>query len=54
MIRKEGPAYIVRSKKGKKLGEYNTRKEAAKRLQQIEYFKQEELKDKPKPKSKEK
>ena len=34
MIRKEGTAHVVRSRKGKKLGEYNTRKEAAKRLQQ--------------------
>ena len=52
MIRKEGTAHVVRSRKGKKLGEYNTRKEAAKRLQQIEYFKKQKVKDKPQPKYK--
>lgn len=41
MIRKQGSGYVVRSKKtGKKLSRvYKTRKEAAKRLKQIEYFK---------------
>jgi hypothetical protein len=49
MIRKEGAGrHVIRSRKGKKLGEYSTRQEAARRLQQIEYFKH---KDKPKTKS---
>lgn len=39
-IRKEGNNYIIYSKNGeKKLGTYKTKKEAEKRLQQIEYFK---------------
>jgi hypothetical protein len=49
MIRKEGASYVVRTRKGKKLGAYSTRQDAAKRLQQIEYFKH---KDKPKTISK--
>lgn len=41
MIRKEGPQkYVVYSEEGKKLGgPYKTKKEARKRLQQVEYFK---------------
>jgi len=40
MIKKQGNKYIIKSKDGKKkLGEYNTRSEAVKRLGQIEYFK---------------
>jgi len=39
MIKKEGSNYAVRSKKGKNLGKYNSRREAAKRLQQVEYYK---------------
>ena len=39
-IRKEGDKYIIYSKDGsKKLGEYNSKADAEKRLQQIEYFK---------------
>lgn len=40
MIKKESGGYVVRSEKGKKLGgPYPTRKEALKRLRQVEYFK---------------
>ena len=41
MIVKEGNKYSVKSENGKKnLGsDYNTRREALKRLRQIEYFK---------------
>ena len=42
MIKKEGSKHVVRSKKGKSLGKYNSRREAAKRLQQVEYFKHED------------
>tara|TARA_Y100000310_G_C20039603_1_gene515541 strand:+ start:43 stop:174 length:132 start_codon:yes stop_codon:yes gene_type:complete len=39
IIKKKGSWYVV-SKKGKNLGgPYNTKKEATKRLAQIEYFK---------------
>ena len=41
MIKKEGSNYAVRSKKGKNLGKYNSRRAAAKRLQQVEYYKKE-------------
>ena len=44
MIKKEKKGYTVRSKKGKNLGKYNSRQEAAKRLQQVEYFKHKENK----------
>ena len=44
MIKREGSKHVVRSKKGKNLGKYNSRKEAAKRLQQVEYFKHKENK----------
>ena len=40
MIKKAGGGYKVLSEKGKHLGgPYKTRKEAEKRLQQVEYFK---------------
>ena len=39
MIRKTKSGYTVYSENGKKLGTYKTKKEAEKRLQQIEYFK---------------
>lgn len=40
MIRKEGSKFVVRSEDGAtKLGEYETREEAEKRLKQVEYWK---------------
>ena len=40
MIKKQNGKYIIYSKDGKKkLGEYDSRAEAVKRLRQIEYFK---------------
>jgi hypothetical protein len=40
MIRKESGGYKVLSEKGKNLGgPYKSKKEAEKRLQQVEYFK---------------
>ena len=39
MIIKKGDKYQVQSKKGKNLGEYSSRKEAIKRLRQVEFFK---------------
>jgi len=40
MIRKTKKGYVVLSEKGKKLGgPYRTRKEAERRLRQVEYFK---------------
>lgn len=40
MIVKEGGKYVVKSEDGKKkLGEYQSKEQAAKRLKQIEYFK---------------
>lgn len=40
MIRKIKGKYVVLSEKtGRKFGTYNTKKEAVKRLQQIEFFK---------------
>ena len=39
MIRKRNQKYQVVSKDGKVLGTYDSREEAQKRLQQIEYFK---------------
>ena len=40
MIKKAGGGYKVLSEKGKNLGgPYKTKKEAEKRLQQVEYFK---------------
>lgn len=39
MIRKKGNKYQVVSKTGKNLGTYRNKKEALKRLRQVEYFK---------------
>ena len=39
MIKKFGNLYKVLSKKGKNLGSASSKKEAVKRLQQVEYFK---------------
>jgi len=39
MIVKRGDKYAVVSKSGKKMGEYDSRAEASKRLKQIEFFK---------------
>jgi hypothetical protein len=44
MIIKAGNKYRIVSSKGKKLGEYDTREQALKRLGQIEYFKNKEKK----------
>jgi len=38
-IRKEGDKYVVRSKKGKSMGKYNSKSAAEKRLRQVEMFK---------------
>jgi hypothetical protein len=47
MIIKTGNKYRIVSSKGKKLGEYDTREQALKRLGQIEYFKNKEKKEVP-------
>jgi len=39
MIRKFGKTFKVLSKKGKNLGEFKSKEQAKKRLQQVEYFK---------------
>ena len=39
MIRKRNNKYQVVSKTGRNLGTYRTKKEALKRLRQVEYFK---------------
>ena len=39
MIRKIGSKYVVGAESGRKMGTYKTKKEAKKRLQQIEFFK---------------
>jgi len=39
MIKKENNQYVIKSKTGKNLGKYKTKKQAVKRLKQIEYFK---------------
>lgn len=39
MIKKFGKVYKILSKKGKNLGTASSKKDAQKRLQQIEYFK---------------
>jgi len=39
VIRHEGSNWVVRSKKGKNLGKSKTKKDAVKRLRQVEYFK---------------
>jgi hypothetical protein len=38
-IRKTGDDYTIYSKKGKKLGKYDNKEAAEKRLKQIEWFK---------------
>lgn len=38
-ISKEDNNYVIRSRKGKKLGSYSSKKQAIKRLRQIEWFK---------------
>lgn len=49
-IVKKGSKYQVQSEKGKNMGTYNTKKEAKKRLGQIEYFKNlNESEEKPLP-----
>lgn len=40
MIRLEGGLYVIRSRKGKRLGKFKSKAEAERRLAQIEYFKQ--------------
>ena len=48
MIKKIKGKYVVLSERtGRKFGTYNTKKEAVKRLQQVEFFKH--LKGSPKP-----
>ena len=39
MIKKIGSKYLVMAESGRKMGTYKTKKEAVKRLQQIEFFK---------------
>jgi hypothetical protein len=39
MISKKGSGYAIMSKKGKRLGFYQSKSQAKKRLKQIEYFK---------------
>ena len=39
MIRKHGSKYMVVAESGRHMGEYKTKAEAKKRLQQIEFFK---------------
>lgn len=39
MIKKQGSKYMVVAESGRKMGTYKTKKEAKKRLQQIEFFK---------------
>lgn len=39
IIKHEGNKWVIYSHDGKKLGEYSSKKEAVKRLRQIEYFK---------------
>ncbi|MBI2064397.1 MAG: hypothetical protein HYT66_01670 [Candidatus Yanofskybacteria bacterium] len=46
MIKKQGSKYVVVAESGRKMGAYNTKKEAEKRLRQIEFFKH--LKSSPK------
>ena len=38
-IRREGDQYVVRSERGKNMGKFASKKAAANRLRQIEYFK---------------
>ena len=46
MIRKQGSKYTIIAESGRKMGTYDTKKEAEKRLKQIEFFKH--LKSSPK------
>lgn len=47
MIKKVGSGFSVKSEKGKNLGgPYSTKKQAVKRLQQVEYFKHADAKKK--------
>ena len=39
MIKKVGSKYVVVAESGRKMGTYGTKKEAEKRLRQIEFFK---------------
>ena len=39
MIKKQGSKYLVLAESGRHMGEYKTKAEAKKRLQQIEFFK---------------
>ena len=39
MIKKIGSEYVVVAESGRKMGSYGTKKEAEKRLKQIEFFK---------------
>lgn len=48
MIVKVGSKFRVQSESGKNLGTYSTRGEAAKRLEQVEYFKAKDAKEKAK------
>ena len=44
-IRKEGSKHVIRSKKGKKLGEFLSRSAAVERLGEIEFFKRKKNRD---------
>ncbi len=46
MIKKQDSKYVVVAESGRKMGTYSTKKEAEKRLRQIEFFKH--LKSSPK------
>ena len=50
MIKKQGSKYVVMAESGRVMGEYKTKAEAKKRLQQIEFFKN--LKSSPNLRSK--
>jgi len=50
MIKKQGSKYVVMAESGRVMGEYKTKAEAKKRLQQIEFFKH--LKSSPNLRSK--
>ena len=39
MIKKIGSKYVIVAESGQKMGTYSTKKEAKKRLQQVEFFK---------------
>ena len=44
-IAKEGSKHVIRSKKGKKLGEFLSRGAAVQRLREIEFFKRQKNRD---------